>query len=370
MKNYVIACSKKWFYEYSKSEEFNKLRIHQVFKREDLSLDFLKKIKPRYIFFPHWSWKVEPEIFEKYECVAFHTAPLPFGRGGSPIQNLILRGHKNAPVCALRMSHILDGGPIYTSIEVSLDGRLTEIFERIACSVEKLILEICATNPVPIEQSGIVETFKRLSERDNELRSDYSIAMLYDRIRMVDGFDYPKAFIRNGSYKIEFSNPSFDGQVLTANAKFLVDIKVQKATLEDFDEILMWRNDELSRLMFRTQDYVSVEQHKKWFDDYLMGNNTTIYMGFWSEKKIGVCHFKYDKESKTSEVSINVNPNYRKLGLASQFLNNAIKEYRVNNNSIITAAVKQNNKPSIRVFKKCSFILTKQDENYFYLTLK
>lgn len=370
MSNYIIACSKEWFNDYPKSEDFNKLNTYRISKREELNLEFLKRVNPSYIFFPHWSWKVDPEIFEKYECVVFHTAPLPFGRGGSPIQNLIVRGFKNAPVCALRMTNILDGGPIYNSIEISLDGRLTEIFEKIAWGVEKLILEICLTNPVPIKQNGIVETFKRLSEQDNELLGDNSLAMLYDRIRMVDGFDYPKAFINHGGYKIEFSNPCFDGQVLTADAKFLVDIKIQKATIEDSDEILMWRNDAQSRMMFRTHDRVSSEEHREWFEGYLMGGKTTIYIGIWSKKKIGVCNFSYDDELKTSEVSINVNPMLRGLGLASQFLNNAIREYRTINNSIITAVVRQNNKPSISIFKKCNFILTKQDENYCYLTLK
>ena len=45
----------------------------------------LESYNPRYIFFPHWSWIVPKEIFEKYECVCFHMTDLPFGRGGSPL---------------------------------------------------------------------------------------------------------------------------------------------------------------------------------------------------------------------------------------------------------------------------------------------
>lgn len=220
MNNYVIACSKEWFNDYSKTKDFNKLNIHRISKREELDLEFLKRVNPRYIFFPHWSWKVDPEIFERYECVAFHIAPLPFGRGGSPIQNLIIRGFKNAPVCALRMTNTLDGGPIYNSMDISLDGRLTEIFERIACSVEKLILQICSTNPVPIEQKGDPEVFKRLSERDNELLSDHSLGILYDRIRMVDGYDYPRAYIKYGDYRLYFSNAKIENDELIANVRF------------------------------------------------------------------------------------------------------------------------------------------------------
>ena len=143
MTNYVVASSKDWYNECAHSKEYNSLNIIKITAKDELNLGFLEKVNPRYIFFPHWSWKVDSEIFERYECVVFHTAPLPFGRGGSPIQNLILRDIKKSPVCALRMTEILDGGPIYDSIEVSLDGSIAEIFLKIAICVEILIIKIC-----------------------------------------------------------------------------------------------------------------------------------------------------------------------------------------------------------------------------------
>ena len=205
MTNYVIACSKDWFKEHPKSNEYRNLNLFVITKKGDLSLEYLETINPRYIFFPHWSWKVSSEIYERFECVVFHTAPLPYGRGGSPIQNLILNGLKKSPVCALKMTDVLDGGPIYDSLDLSLDGTIEEIFTRIASCVEKLILSICQNTPHPCEQTGEAVVFKRLSINDNELLSSYSISELYDRIRMVDGQDYPKAYINFGDYKIEIT---------------------------------------------------------------------------------------------------------------------------------------------------------------------
>ena len=51
----------------------------------------LSVMQPRYIFFPHWSQLVPAEITEMYDCVCFHMTDVPFGRGGSPLQNLIKR---------------------------------------------------------------------------------------------------------------------------------------------------------------------------------------------------------------------------------------------------------------------------------------
>ena len=223
MINYVVASSKDWFQEHPKTREYSSLNIIEIKTKNELNLELLETINPRYIFFPHWTWRVESEIFERYECVVFHTAPLPFGRGGSPIQNLILRNIEKTPVCALRMTEILDGGPIYDSIEVSLDGTITEIFSKIAVCVEKLIIKICQKNIKPKEQSGDVVTFNRLTYADNELSSEYTIKQLYDRIRMVDGLDYQRAYINFGKNKIEFTEAHLDKNYLIAKIKIQIN---------------------------------------------------------------------------------------------------------------------------------------------------
>lgn len=221
MSKYVIACAKKWFINHPKSDEFNKFEFIYILNEKDLTFDNLKDLNPRFIFFPHWSWKVSPIIYENFECIIFHTAPLPYGRGGSPIQNLILRGFKNSPVCALKMTNEIDGGPIYDMINVSLSGSIDTIFNNISTCIEELILRICKNRPNPIPQSNNIKTFKRLSYQDNELLNSYSIDELYDRIRMVDGCDYKKAYINFGNYKIEFSNAEIINNELRAVVRIL-----------------------------------------------------------------------------------------------------------------------------------------------------
>jgi len=213
--SYVIASSKDWFDMADRAEEFSALDFHLMRTREDLDPAILEKLAPRFIFFVHWNWIVPPEIFERYACVVFHTAPLPFGRGGSPIQNLIVRGIDHAPVCALKMTGTLDGGPIYASLDVALEGTIEQIFERIAAAVEQLILTIVRDEPTPVEQVGTPVYFKRRTPAESEIPSDCDLSAIYDRIRMVDGLDYPRAFVRLGSHRIEFFDASIqDGELL------------------------------------------------------------------------------------------------------------------------------------------------------------
>ena len=88
----VIACSRK-----SYRPTLSILASHEVLiinNKSQLSKDKLADFIPDIIFFPHWNWIVPDTIYESFKCIVFHTAPLPYGRGGSPIQNLILRGFK------------------------------------------------------------------------------------------------------------------------------------------------------------------------------------------------------------------------------------------------------------------------------------
>ena len=198
----LICNSKNWF----TLDEKNKSRLETKIaaKKEDLTLSFIREFDPEYIFFIHWGWKVEKEIYENFKCIVFHTAPLPYGRGGSPIQNLILEGFETAPVCALKMTSALDAGPVYSKIVVSLQGSLSKIFERINIATNSLISELVENDLIPFDQQGKPHIFNRLTESDNELPKDLNLKQVYDRVRMLDHEDYPNAFIYHGKMKIEF----------------------------------------------------------------------------------------------------------------------------------------------------------------------
>src|SRR5215475_2962650 len=146
---------------------------------------------PRYIFFPHWSWIVNEPLVLAYDCVAFHMTDLPFGRGGSPLQNLIERGYDTTKITAFRMTEELDAGPVYCKAEMSLDGAAHEIYARAAEISLDLIAHIVATEPVPAPQEGIPTVFKRRRPEESLLPFGATTYCLYDYIRMLDADGYP-----------------------------------------------------------------------------------------------------------------------------------------------------------------------------------
>jgi methionyl-tRNA formyltransferase len=171
-----------------------------------LTLDVLAARSPRYVFFPHWSWRVPDEILSQYECVCFHMTDVPYGRGGSPLQNLILRGHVTTKLSALRMIEELDAGPIYLKRPLSLEGRAEDIFRRAADLVYELIMEIIIKEPAPVPQSGEPVVFRRRKPEESRLPEQADAAALYDFIRMLDAPTYPKAFAEWGNFRLEFDH--------------------------------------------------------------------------------------------------------------------------------------------------------------------
>jgi methionyl-tRNA formyltransferase len=128
----AIAAVHAWTLVYAKKfRSANKeVATHILTVRDSLTVETLEKIKPDYVFFPHWSWYIPREIYEKYTCVIFHPSDVPFGRGGSPVQNLIASGHTETVITALRASGELDAGDVYLKRRISLLGGGEEILLR------------------------------------------------------------------------------------------------------------------------------------------------------------------------------------------------------------------------------------------------
>jgi len=218
--NCVIACHKPWCMSLAeKLEKKSKYHFIAINKKEELTLTLLDEVKPDYIFFPHWSFIIPQEIHNKYECVIFHMTDLPYGRGGSPLQNLIVRGYQETKMSAIQCVSSLDAGPIYLKEQLSLLGSAEEIYLRAGKLIEVMIIKILTEQPIPIEQKGEITTFKRRTEEQGDWSGDDTLDELFDKIRMLDADGYPKAFVRVGSYKLEFSRASRKIDCVIADVK-------------------------------------------------------------------------------------------------------------------------------------------------------
>ena len=152
------------------------------------------------IFFLGWSWIVDKNIIDNYNCICLHPSPLPKYRGGSPIQNQIINKEQVSAVSFFKMNDKLDQGKILYQAPFSLKGELSDIFSRIIELGTFGIHHIMASNPKGIKQDESEATYcKRRKPEESEITIDEimnkSAHELYDKVRMLND-PYPNAFIR------------------------------------------------------------------------------------------------------------------------------------------------------------------------------
>lgn len=222
MGRYVILSEKVWhkiLFENLKQQFLNDEWI-LIDSKFQFNLDYIRELNPLKIFIPHWSYLIPQSIFASFECIVFHMTDLPFGRGGSPLQNLIVRGFKETKISAIKVDSGLDTGDIYIKKNLSLSGTAKEIFISAVPIIESMIVEIILCDLKPFPQSGNVVEFKRRLPKDGDIFNIEDLEVIYDYIRMLDCDGYPNAFIENNSIKIEFNNAEFkSNNCLTANVR-------------------------------------------------------------------------------------------------------------------------------------------------------
>lgn len=199
---------------------------HLIDSPGKLTSEYLRSLRPDYIFFPHWSLKIPQQLLEEFSCVCFHETDLPYGRGGSPLQNLIVRGHRSTVISALQMISEFDAGPIYLKKELSLEGLAEEIFIRAANLIADMILHIISQNPPPQPQHGKVELFRRRTPEMSLVPEDAnSLQAVFDHIRMLDCTEYPKAFFETKNLRFEFTRPALRTNAIEADVKITIKAK-------------------------------------------------------------------------------------------------------------------------------------------------
>jgi L-amino acid N-acyltransferase YncA len=144
-------------------------------------------------------------------------------------------------------------------------------------------------------------------------------------------------------------------------------MKIKDADNSDSLDIFEWRNDPISCQMFVSNKKVTLEEHKKWFENSQKNPLRKIYIGILTDEKVGICRFDIDSKMNSSEVSINLNPTMRGKNLSYQLLSDSIETYKKINQIRLTATIKKENKASLIIFQKCSFSIIDEDDSYYYL---
>lgn len=145
--------------------------------------------------------------------------------------------------------------------------------------------------------------------------------------------------------------------ILNQSSKINKIISINKIEKDDCDIILNWRNDPISRLNSKNKNLILKKNHIKWFNLKLKSKNDITLMAKISHLRLGTV--RYDKiNEKLFEVSININPNFRKIGLSKKILKLSEKKFK-EKGVLIKAFVLKENLASIKLFKSCNYKIHK-----------
>jgi methionyl-tRNA formyltransferase len=221
---YVVCGNKSWNKQVF-DETLSRLpgNWRYMGSKKELTVETLQEILPRYVFFLHWSWIVPDNIVNAFECVNFHMTDLPYGRGGSPLQNLILRGHTETKLTAHRMVEQLDAGPVYLKEPLSLDGTAEDILKRSSLLAASMIERIIREEPMPKTQTGEPVLFSRRTPEQSEIPKNLAPRQLFDFIRMLDAEGYPRAFLRYNDFRYELRNARLEDGTVRADVSIIPD---------------------------------------------------------------------------------------------------------------------------------------------------
>ncbi len=200
--------------------------VHRIRDANELTLATLDEFAPHWVLFPHWSYRIPAEIHERYHCVIFHETDVPYGRGGSPVQNLIARGHTETVMTAMECVDEMDAGPVYMKRPLSLFGTAEEILLRAADLIAEMSIELLEVQPDPVPQRGDATVFTRRRPSQSRLTGDEALVDVYDKIRMLDADGYPHAFLEIGDLRLEFTRASLrPGEVVA-------DVRIRRRVAE------------------------------------------------------------------------------------------------------------------------------------------
>jgi methionyl-tRNA formyltransferase len=217
---YYICCSKLWITDIAVqlTTLLNK-KFHLIQTKEELNNLVLNSKIKKTIFFPHWSYILKEDVYSKHDCIMFHMTDLPFGRGGSPLQNLIIRGHKTTKISAFLCDGGIDTGPVFMKETLHLTGKAQDIFKVAQQIMILMIVEIVTKKISPTIQTGKVTEFKRRTPEMGDLALAENVEQIYDMIRMLDADGYPRAFLKNDVASYFFENAQFDGTEIIAEVR-------------------------------------------------------------------------------------------------------------------------------------------------------
>ena len=132
--------------------------------------------------------------------------------------------------------------------------------------------------------------------------------------------------------------------------------KLRGVIVSDWDFLLEWRNDNITRQNSFNSEIISINAHKEYINNILINSDRNLYILEYNEIPVGT--LREDRiEKDIFELSYTISPMYRgkKIGQIMMSL------YLIEKKGSYLCRVNEENLPSIKMIKKLGFKLFKTE---------
>ena len=134
----------------------------------------------------------------------------------------------------------------------------------------------------------------------------------------------------------------------------MMKLNLRPVEKKDYEKILEWRNDPEVRINSLTQHIIPIDEHIKYWNDFLENITNFAFIIVYNNRDIGVLKLK-NIDKTTYEIDVFLSKHSRNKGLGPQILKIATEISVQKGIKKLIAKIKCGNEASKKVFEKVGF---------------
>lgn len=185
--------------------------------------------------------------------------------------------------------------------------------------------------------------------------------------KSIEAFEHTFKVIKPGDDKeiydrLSIQHPFYNGEIypkINLNMQNNeTTMTLRKATFDDWQFLLDWRNDLETRENSHNMELVEEENHKKWLNSILSNENRQLFIAIEKEIPVGTVRADFDNQNAEYELSWTISPDFRGKGIGKKMIKLLSNKLQAK----IRAEIKKENISSVKI-AEFSGMTFKKEEN-------
>ena len=138
-----------------------------------------------------------------------------------------------------------------------------------------------------------------------------------------------------------------------------MEVSYRNANPDDLQLFFNWANDPEARANSYNSNLISLAEHTDWYLRKINDHHTLFYIAEVANHPAGMVRF--DIKIENAIVSISIDKNFRRKGLAAVLLTDCCQYYFEKQSNPVHAYIKSTNLASVQSFKKAGFMFFRNE---------